>query len=154
MGASARDVLEQLRAQQPVAQDTPLLPSAAESTPARDVLEGLRSQDTTAVRSSLNAALPSNPDRAARSQEIANQMGVPPDVVERNFDFVDHLAKTNEYDTILQSAPILRDHMKDVNFAKLAHDDIENATATEHALQATHAPSADIAAKRAVSRAK
>ncbi|MDZ7789737.1 MAG: hypothetical protein U5L08_04435 [Xanthomonadales bacterium] len=86
----------------------------------------VREKTTGRARVSLGAALDTNPDEAARGKALAEKAGLPLDVVERNRPEVERKTKLDEYDALLESSPKLRDRLADQEFAKQAHDDLDN----------------------------
>lgn len=106
--------------------------SAVDKSNDYDVaLELYQGQQKTQLRSSLAGAVQTNPDQYAQAKQLSAQTGVPAEVVNRNLPQVSHVAKVNEYDNLLQSAPALQDQMRDPEFAKVAHDDLPQLSAVE-----------------------
>lgn len=96
----------------------------------RDDANAQRSQ----VRASLYGAVQSNPDEFARAKQLSQATGIPADTVQRNLPAIEQNAKLNEYDEALKTAPALAKQMTNPDFAKLAHDDIDNASLLEQAV--------------------
>ncbi|MGE0444947.1 MAG: hypothetical protein AB7P99_06935 [Vicinamibacterales bacterium] len=85
------------------------------------------------LRQTLFTALDQDPNHYAKAKGIADKAGLPASVVARNLPRVDKAAKVNEYDTLLESAPALREAMQDRDFASVAHDDLRPLGALEEA---------------------
>jgi GNAT superfamily N-acetyltransferase len=93
--------------------------------------QDLARQRNTMLRSSIFEALQSNPDQFAKARKLSTETNIPAPVVERNLDTVQRQASLSRYDKMLSELPALRDHMARPEFAKLAHDDLDNAQAIE-----------------------
>ncbi len=99
----------------------------------RTILEGQQAQNDALLRASISSALQSNPDQFARAKSLADETGLPPAVVERNLPVVEQSSNVNRYEQLLRDNPRLADSMRNVNFAKLAHDDLDNLSGFERA---------------------
>lgn len=85
--------------------------------------EGTKDEARTNLRASVIGALPTNPDQYAEAKRLAKTTGVPAPVVERNMDEVKKQATLNEYDSLIERAPVTASKFQDREFAKLAHDE-------------------------------
>jgi len=87
--------------------------------------QSLVSMEDARLRTSVNNALKSNPDEAARTKLGALTVGVPMDVAERQPQVVD-LAKQSNILQKLQDTEYTKKAFADPEFAKIAHDDVDN----------------------------
>jgi len=94
-------------------------------------LDTIQGDQSVALRSSLNAALPSNPDQAAKALQLSRATGLAPGAVEANLPEVAHSAALDAYEQMLAGAPTTRQFLTVPDNAKLAHDDVENLTGLE-----------------------
>lgn len=85
--------------------------------------EGTKDEARTNLRASVIGALPTNPDQYAEAKRLAKTTGVPAPVVERNMDEVKKQATLNEYDSLIERAPVTASKFQNPEFAKLAHDE-------------------------------
>ncbi len=83
----------------------------------------------------IRTALPVNPDTAARDYRLAMGTGLPPPVVERNYDMVKNEQRLREIQRDLASSPVLEERMRNPTFAKITHDDTANMAAIEGKLK-------------------
>lgn len=97
------------------------------------VILDLQSRHKSQLRASIHEAVQSSPDQFARARDLSQRTGIPAPVVERNLDDVERRSKVNEYDEMLQANPVLAEYMRSPEFAKLAHDDLDNAGMLERA---------------------
>lgn len=112
--------------------------AALDATPAGNdydaILQGDAQNERTQLRSNLLGAVDVNPDQYAEATRLAAQSGIPAEVVHRNLPEVKKTASVNAYDELLQSSPALRDKMSELDFARMAHDDLENAGLVEQTI--------------------
>lgn len=82
---------------------------------------------------SFNTAVKSNPDAAAEAQRIAKQLGLPSDVAERNLDEVRAISAQRDYENrnLAAFSPILDRQLRDPEFARIAHDDLDRLSTWE-----------------------
>lgn len=90
-----------------------------------------------ALMTSLKAASQSDPNKAGEAQRMATQLGLPSDVAERSMDEVRDLIrqKAIENQRLMTQSPILARQLQDLEFAKIAQDQIENLSSTERAFK-------------------
>lgn len=76
----------------------------------------------------LGIASETDPSRFAEAREIAKTLNVSPDAALENFDVLRAVWKKRqaEIEQIAQKAPALARAFQDLEFARLAHDDVEN----------------------------
>lgn len=120
MAGSDNPYLGILRQEQPQAEN-----------PYVDLLRTQTQDETNRVKQNLIEAQKTNPDAAAKSSALAQKTGLPPDVVERNFDTVAPLDQANTYVDLLTDSPTTKRFLTDPTNAKIASDDIENLTGVE-----------------------
>jgi len=97
------------------------------------------------MRSSLSVAVKTNPDAQAEAQRVARRTGVPVDTVLAQPDEMKKKALLGDidFDAYAKAYPASADLLSDVDFAKFAHDDIDNMGQIEGAfgtLKAAHGP--------------
>lgn len=85
-----------------------------------------------ALRSSIISTGDTNPDEAAKALQLSKRTGVPAPVVERNMPVVEKSAQLNEYDQLLNTAPVTASALSDPAFARIAKDDTANMVGIEH----------------------
>lgn len=83
----------------------------------------------------LDVALKHQPDTAASDKSLAATMGLPIEVVERNRDEIQRIAKIKQVQALTTASPVLARQLGDPEFAKLAHDDVESLSAIEGTLR-------------------
>jgi len=88
----------------------------------------------------LRKAVKTPPERAAESRRLVGITQLPPEVVDRNLDEIKSQVRAKEIRDTLVSSPILSRQMRDPQFAKLAHDDIENLSAAEGVVRDIRGP--------------
>jgi len=81
--------LAQQQAEQQAALDEPLpLQPKDDANPYLDLAQGLASREQERARFLIDTALKADPVRAAEIQRLKNTPGIPPDMIERNFEEV------------------------------------------------------------------
>ena len=79
-----------------------------------------------AFDSSMFVGSKSNPDEAARAEDMASKTGIPADVVSRNMPKVNELvARRPTYSDVMKKSPALAEWISDPKNAAVAHDDID-----------------------------
>lgn len=114
------------------------------SSPPQDPVGSLRSlleadqrrrqqQGEDFALSSFGEAVKSDPAVRAEAQDLARQLGVDPDVAERNRDVMRQYLKVRyqRQRTLAGINPVLARHMANIEFARIAHDDTDNLGAWE-----------------------
>lgn len=83
-------------------------------------------------RSAIMEAVKTSPDRAAHVQKIAKELMLPTEVVDRNVDDLDKLARARRLELMrsAQDDPVLARQLSDHDFAKIAQDDTDNLSFT------------------------
>lgn len=96
-------------------------------------LEALDHARQRPLRQSLTQAAGTNPQRAADVQRLSQRLGMPADVVERNFDAIQKRATQIDtpYSQMLRETPHLADWAAEPANAKVAHDDLAQLGALE-----------------------
>lgn len=89
---------------------------------------------TAALRGSLSQAVGTNSDQFAERRRVASYLGYPTAAVEA-LPPLQQRAKVQQFEDSTQAAPITRTKFTDVDFAKLAHDDVDNLTMLERGLR-------------------
>jgi hypothetical protein len=87
------------------------------------------------LRASLDAALQTTPEKAAKVKYLSHVTGLPPAVVETNEGEAEARAKLKELSTLAQHSPVLRARLQDPNFSPLAVDDAQNLSNIEQGLK-------------------
>lgn len=90
------------------------------------------------LRTAIKTALPMTPARAAEAQRLAARTGLPPAVIERNFDRIQSEAKLRDtpYARMLTETPALAEWASDPTNAAIAKDDLEQLGSIEWLLTA------------------
>lgn len=107
------------------------IPAAA--NPFMDLVPELH-QDAT-FRASTTLALDANPDEVARQKRVAKLLDVSPAAVEALPDEMGRRARMQQIEHATADSPALRQAFTSADFAKLAHDDVENLSLAEKALR-------------------
>lgn len=119
--------LAQQQAEQQAALDEPLpLQPKDDANPYLDLAQGLASREQERARFLIDTALKADPVRAAEIQRLKNTTGIPPDMIERNFEEVrrrEALSAINLVQ-IAKDSPVLARQLQDPNFTTVAVDDI------------------------------
>ncbi len=88
-----------------------------------------------AVDSTLSRVAGGSADQAAQAQKLSRQTGLPLDTVERDQDKIAPQARARELRDMMRLNPVLKQHLADPNFAKIAHDDAESLAGIEEGLR-------------------
>lgn len=125
-----------------MSQDNPylsLVPNSAEgeANPYADLLRKDDEQRQAQLDVVLSNATQANPDQAAEAQRLARERDMPVALVERNLAEVRRRERLNELRTATAFSPVLRTQLENPDFARMAHDDVENLSRLEIALQGT-----------------
>lgn len=107
---------------------------APPKNPYLDTLEADEALRRAQSRATLRTAAAVNPDEAAKASKLAASRGLPEDVVLRNLQDVQMQDAVERADARLQTSPALAAKMRDLPFARVAHDNVENLSAIEHAV--------------------
>lgn len=102
--------------------------------------EGAKDEARTTLRASVIGALPTNPDQYAEAKRLARTTGVPAPVVERNMDEVKKQATLNEYDALIERAPVTASKFQNPEFAKVAHDERDQLAGMESIIASAPQP--------------
>lgn len=88
----------------------------------------LRSQREAEVLNSFEVAVRSDPDRRAEAQQLAAELGTDPDHAERNLDVMRESLRRKQVKEMNLSAtnPVLASRMREIEFARISHKDVEN----------------------------
>lgn len=131
--AASDDLLDQLaqqsRASGPAAMTVPGTPAASDA-----LIDGLVQERKRRTATVLDLVAPVNPDRAAEAAKLAQRFKLDPATVEQKQDDFARLARIQDAQRLLDASPLLRRQLDDPEFAKLAHDDIDNLSALESTL--------------------
>ena len=86
-------------------------------------------------KASLDRAVTTNPDQYAETLSLSGKAGLPVDTVERNLDDIKNRERVKEidYDSLAYKSPALAESLKDIEFGKVSHDQIENLSFLEDA---------------------
>jgi hypothetical protein len=101
------------------------------------LLENLQAQRDQQFTMSVNLGVKSDPDRAAKIQSLAQQLGVSTQVVESHEADLDQFvrARSIEIKNAASNDPVLRQQFMKPEFAKIAHDDWDNLSLTEKTMR-------------------
>jgi hypothetical protein len=108
---------------------------APPKNPYLDTLEADEALKRAQQQAALRTAAAVNPDQAAQANKLAASRGLPQDVVLRNLQEVSQQDSIERADTLLQGSPALAAKMRDLPFAQVAHDNVENLSAIESAVR-------------------
>lgn len=127
---SIYDQLAERRAQPQV--PAPAAPPA-ERTVYDDLLDRQQQQADLLRVASFNAAVKSDANKAAEAQRISQQLGLPADVAERNLEQVRAISAQRDYENrnLAAFSPILDRQLRDPEFARIAHDDLDRLSTWE-----------------------
>lgn len=106
--------------------------------PFEDAVRRMRANADTRLRASLQQKDDTTPDRAAEAQKLALETGLPPRLVEANFDRVKRESDQGRtpYERMFAETPVLAEWASNPENAKVAADDLEQLGALEWLLQA------------------
>ncbi|MCX6539237.1 MAG: hypothetical protein NT151_09955 [Acidobacteria bacterium] len=118
----------------------------------QQTLDEITADHSRSLRVATMQARDTTPDRAVQVRQLSGTLGLPQDVVERNFDSLSKRAvvETTPYDAMLQQTPKLAEWASDPHNAAIAKDDMERLGFLEWIVKA---PSAAYAKTTLESRA-
>lgn len=98
-----------------------------------DRVQQRRQREADLAAEQFGLATRSNPDLRAEAQRIGQQLGVDPSTAERNLDVARVIAQKRAYHNLrlADSNPVLAGMMKDIEFARIAHDNISQLSYLE-----------------------
>lgn len=122
------DAIEQLDEQQ----------QGPAADPFEEAVRRMRANADTRLRASLQQKDDTTPERAAEAQKLALETGLPPRLVEANFDRVKRESDQGRtpYERMFAETPALAEWASNPENAKVAADDLEQLGALEWLLQA------------------
>ena len=112
-------------------------PSQNPRQPGVDIYDQLLNRRETDEKqmliTSLKAASQFDPNKAGEAQRLGAQIGVPSDVAERNLDEIRARVRQQviENQKLMATSPVLARQLQDLEFAKIAQDQVENLSKTE-----------------------
>lgn len=94
-------------------------------------------QENEALLTTLRAASQFDPAKSGEAQRFAKELDIPSDVAERNMDEVRARIQERliERQRMMLQSPVLAAQFRNLEFAKIAHDQVENLSATEKAFK-------------------
>jgi hypothetical protein len=100
----------------------PLLPDEEQRVSTADelILPPLPSAE---VQANARLAASNDPEKFAKIKRVSEQLAIPIETVERNFDSLDSEAKVREMNARMIADPFYADRMRDPNFARLSQGD-------------------------------
>lgn len=116
------DIVDEMDQEQPA-------PQANRWEAAADDLD---KEETSQVKVSMNQALQTEPDRHGKVLQLSKQMGLPPVLVQDNFDEIRKQAEIQAVDHQLQTQPKTKEFLKDPHNAAVSRDDIETLKQKEN----------------------
>jgi hypothetical protein len=130
------DQLDELVAQNTSARADRVQPTKSRY-PAIDAhLGDIQQTERAAFESTLDLALPRNPDKAAEAQTLADRFKLDMQTVQAKQDELARIARGEDIRKSLIASPILRRQMTDMKFAEIAHDDVETLSGIESVMTA------------------
>lgn len=130
------DQLDELVAQNEGARADRVQP-AKSRYPAIDAHLGeIQRTERASFDSTLDLALPRNPDKAAEAQTLADRFRLDMATVQAKQDELARIARGEDIRKSLVASPILRRQMTDMKFAEIAHDDVETLSGIESVMTA------------------
>ncbi|HAX23052.1 MAG TPA: hypothetical protein DCY64_22545 [Hydrogenophaga sp.] len=99
------------------------------------VLDQEVEQQTTRLTSTLDMALPRNPDKAAEAKGLAERFRMDIDTAAAKQDELARIARQQDITRMVADSPVLARQLSDLNFAELAHDNVENMGAIERTIR-------------------
>lgn len=96
-----------------------------------------KSQQRDVLNQSMAVATQVDPDKRAKSIQLSQQMNLPPEFVEKNYDELSKNFKVQSlpYERIISEAPGTAKFMENPDNAAIAHDDIDNLTQIERGIK-------------------
>lgn len=105
--------------------------------PANDEYAGLLPDPKAELKQSMFVAAKADPDVKARNIKLADEMNLPVEFVDRNYDALvekkTYAKSDNEYDRLIKNNPKLASYLRDPNNASVSRDDISSLAAAESA---------------------
>lgn len=95
--------------------------------------ETIQQQAEEQLLGTFQNAIRSNPNDAAEAQRVAADLGVQPEFVHESRDVALEMFRRREFARrdLLRTSPVLAEQLKDLQFAQIAHDDLDNLSTTE-----------------------
>lgn len=99
----------------------------------RDTGDDIARQFDQRLQSNFALAIRTKPELAAEAQDIARQLGVAPGAIEGNLEVAREVARRRSFRQrdFARSHPVLATALQDIEFAKVAQDDLDNLAGTE-----------------------
>lgn len=99
----------------------------------RDTGDDIAGQFDQRLQSNFALAIRTKPELAAEAQDIARQLGVAPGAVEGNLDVAREAARRRAFRQrdFARTHPVLATALQDIEFAKVAQDDLDHLAGTE-----------------------
>ena len=91
-------------------------------------------QQDEALRQSLMVSVGKDPDQMAQIQKLADQSGMPVELVQRNIASIVRDQRVNQLKESARFSPVLARQLSDPDFAALAYDDTERLSSLEYVL--------------------
>lgn len=130
------DALDAIEAEETQAPGVPVAAAAPSDPDIYDrAFDQIEADETDALQPMLDLAMQTAPDVFASTQALAKSSGLPAELVERNLEAVKRSEQIKVASRVLQDSPTLRRQMADPDFARLAHEDIEQLGALERITQ-------------------
>ena len=119
---------------QPAATPTP---GAVPRNEYDDLLAAEKPQQRDILQQNVFVATQSDPEKKAKAMQLSQQMNLPPEFVEQNYDDLAKSFKVQSlpYDRIVNEAPGTAKFMSNPDNAAIAHDDIDNLTQIERGIK-------------------
>lgn len=118
--------------------------SHGETVVPENLWDGLDDAKAAASDASLNASWKLDPERQAKVQALARQMGVAPATADTEFDQLDAMRKREAAAALLEKAPATRQFLTNPDHAAIAHDQTEALARIEQKAKRTPAGSIDL----------
>lgn len=93
--------------------------------PSDALVEQWKTEQNFQFSTSINNAVNYNPAQVAKNRRVAQSTGLPDDVVERNAQEAERMARINQIRQAAAKSPVLAQQLSDLEFAKLASTDAD-----------------------------
>ena len=103
---------------------TPKMLETPEAPSYRELMEEDIAAQDAARNTILDLAIPKNPDKAARAQELEKRYGIRTEAVDSEFDLIDRKARVEDLKDMARESPLLLQRLTDHTFVNVAHDDV------------------------------
>jgi hypothetical protein len=111
--------------------------AAINENPYQNILKDDKAEQKTLLQQSMYVASPLDPDRQAKILQLATEMKMPANLVERNYDELQKkkALQTTDYNDLVENSPGTAQFLADPQNAAIAKDDLQNLRNVEDSVK-------------------